>query len=350
VVVAARPQRPRLPADRTHRARRGDDPRGAPAAATFALLLYLRSVGDAAPLADATTTALSLAATWMQARKQLENWLVWLAADAIYIPLYLVKGLPLTGVLYCVFVLMCGKGWRDWSNSHAAAKGRRRSHAVTGELRPLQSGRQHRRDAAGGHEVKRVLLLGAESTGKTTLAHALADHYDTVWNPELGHMYTWFREEGPGWDTWRPGEFTLIAKLQDWYEQFLAGYANGVLFCDTSPWTTGLFQEVYSGSRSPEVEAVAGRSYDLTIVCDIATPFRQDELGMREDGPHRQRMHAAYLTHLEETGDPYLVVTGSHAERMGAATAAVDALLTEPRQRRARVPAWLTTSAAASRS
>ncbi len=71
---------------------------------------------------------------------------------------------------------------------------------------------------------------------------------------------------------------------------------------------------------------------------------------MCEDGPHRRRMHDAYLAHLHETGDPCVVVTGSHLERMRAATAAVDALLAGPRQRRARVPAWRTTSPAVSRS
>jgi nicotinamide mononucleotide transporter len=60
------------------------------------LSVDLRSIGDSALLADAITTALSLAAMWMQARKHVENWLVWLAADVISIPLYALNGLPLT--------------------------------------------------------------------------------------------------------------------------------------------------------------------------------------------------------------------------------------------------------------
>jgi nicotinamide mononucleotide transporter len=84
------------------------------AAATPPLTLYLRSVRDAAPFLDALTTVLSIAALYMQTRKYVEHWLVWIAADVIYIGLYVLRDLHLTAVLYALFLLMCIQGWREW--------------------------------------------------------------------------------------------------------------------------------------------------------------------------------------------------------------------------------------------
>jgi nicotinamide mononucleotide transporter len=82
--------------------------------ATLLLWRYLLSVGDTAPFLDALTTVMSLLAQYGLMRKRLENWLIWIAVDVIYIPLYVWKGLPLTGLLYIVFLLMCIKGFYDW--------------------------------------------------------------------------------------------------------------------------------------------------------------------------------------------------------------------------------------------
>ena len=83
-------------------------------AATAVFTPYLRSVGDASPLLDALTTVLSVEAQYLMTRKVIEHWLIWMAADLIYIWLYAERGLYLTAVLYVVFFAMCVAGWRDW--------------------------------------------------------------------------------------------------------------------------------------------------------------------------------------------------------------------------------------------
>ncbi|TDQ01223.1 nicotinamide riboside transporter PnuC [Labedaea rhizosphaerae] len=66
------------------------------------------------PLADSVTTVLSLLATWGQARKKLESWWLWIAADLVYVPLYLYKDLVLTAILYVGFLALCAMGLRNW--------------------------------------------------------------------------------------------------------------------------------------------------------------------------------------------------------------------------------------------
>jgi len=87
----------------------------ATALAAFGLSFFLRRFTDSTvPNWDALTTALSLAATYGQARKLLESWWIWILADVIYIPLYIYKGLRLTAVLYAIFMLLCFVGLRAW--------------------------------------------------------------------------------------------------------------------------------------------------------------------------------------------------------------------------------------------
>lgn len=66
------------------------------------------------PVADAFTTALSIVAYWMLARKHVEQWLVWIAVDAVSTVLYVYKGIPFYAVLYGFYTVIAWFGYRKW--------------------------------------------------------------------------------------------------------------------------------------------------------------------------------------------------------------------------------------------
>ena len=78
---------------------------------------------DAAiPYLDAMLTATSLAAQWMLTRKYVENWILWIVVDAVYVPTYFARGLPVTAVLYAVFLGLAVMGWREWRGALPSAR------------------------------------------------------------------------------------------------------------------------------------------------------------------------------------------------------------------------------------
>jgi nicotinamide mononucleotide transporter len=77
---------------------------------------------DAAlPWVDATTTSFSLVAQFMQTRKWIENWLVWIVVDLVYVAMYVSQGLVLTSVLSAIYLGLAVIGWREWRRSLARA-------------------------------------------------------------------------------------------------------------------------------------------------------------------------------------------------------------------------------------
>ena len=85
--------------------------------ATYALMVFLKEVKGSAPFLDAFTTALSLSAQYLLNHKKIENWLIWIVADVIYVYLYVTRGLTLTAILYTVFLALCVAGLIEWRKS-----------------------------------------------------------------------------------------------------------------------------------------------------------------------------------------------------------------------------------------
>jgi nicotinamide mononucleotide transporter len=93
------------------------------AAGWLALASLLDRHTDAAlPWLDSALTTTSLAAQWMMTRKLLENWLVWIAVDTVYVPMYFSQALYPTAALYAVFLVLALVGYRDWRHSWRAAQ------------------------------------------------------------------------------------------------------------------------------------------------------------------------------------------------------------------------------------
>jgi len=83
-----------------------------------ALGFVLRRYTNAAiPFLDSTLTSYSLVAQWMLTKKYLENWLVWIAVDIVYVGMFIFKKLDMTAGLYVVFLFLCIRGWSEWKRS-----------------------------------------------------------------------------------------------------------------------------------------------------------------------------------------------------------------------------------------
>lgn len=195
-----------------------------------------------------------------------------------------------------------------------------------------------------GHLARRVVVVGAESSGTTTLARALAAHYAaraepyaaTRWVPEYGRTYcaeklaAAHRDDPALWIgdlSWTSEEFTRIAERQLALEEAAARAGSPLLICDTDALATVLWHERYLGEPSPAVEFLHRRAaHDLWILTEIdGVPFEQD--GWRDGRSVRSRMNRRFRQELRRRGLPHVIVTGPHADRMTAATDAVDVLL-----------------------
>ena len=174
--------------------------------------------------------------------------------------------------------------------------------------------------------VKRICVLGAESTGTTTMAQALAEHYHTVWVPEYGREYSEIKMAKDYTGEWTSDEFVHIAQEQARREDEAARIVNGVLICDTDPFDTTLWHLRYTGRRNAEVEDIArARHYDLYLLTGDEIPFIQD--GLR-DGEHiRHTMHQQFIEELTATERHWELLCGSHPERLARAITLIDYLL-----------------------
>jgi NadR type nicotinamide-nucleotide adenylyltransferase len=165
--------------------------------------------------------------------------------------------------------------------------------------------------------LRRVCVFGPESTGKSTLARQLAEHFHTVFVPEYARGLLQAQQGRVG-----PEDMPIIARGQAASEEALARNARGVLICDTDPLATLIWSEMLFGSCSEEVRALADqRTYDLYLLSDVDVPWVGDSVRYLPD--NRQAFFERCRAELEQRGRPHVHVRGNWEERFETARRAV---------------------------
>ena len=168
--------------------------------------------------------------------------------------------------------------------------------------------------------VARVAILGAESSGKSTLAAALALRYNTVWVPEYLREFVETHARVPD-----EGDQYLIARTQMAREDAAAQQASRFLFCDTTPLMTALYSRWYWGRVDAQLALLERRhDYAFTLVTAPDSPWEADGL-QRESEEVRQTIHEQVLQMLHERDIPYLLVSGALQQRVLQAGRLIDA-------------------------
>jgi NadR type nicotinamide-nucleotide adenylyltransferase len=179
--------------------------------------------------------------------------------------------------------------------------------------------------AARAELARRVVVVGAESTGKSTMAEALAEATNSVWAPEHGRWY-WEGRRYRADQSWEPDEFLRIALAQHRLQDDLARQSsNGLVISDTDALVSAVWHERYLGTSGEELDEFATANVpDLYLVCADDFDWVQD--GTRESNEHRASMQRSIQLRVEASGAQVVALTGSHEQRLSSALEALEPL------------------------
>ncbi len=170
-------------------------------------------------------------------------------------------------------------------------------------------------------EIKKIAIVGPESTGKSTVTKDLAKHYQTLWVPEYARYYC--------------AALTEPCNLQDEVNMFhgqlaledsiLAIADKPLIFCDTTFLTVKIWSdEVFGQTPAIVLDALPVYHYDFYLLMDIDLPWQEDPL---RDFPHK-RAHFLNTWHQElKVLNAQYQVIGGIKERTSNAIAAVEQFL-----------------------
>ena len=202
--------------------------------------------------------------------------------------------------------------------------------------------------------LKKIVAIGPESTGKSTLCEQLAKHYNTLWCPEYAREYLTIHGMNYTYD-----DLLTIAKgqieLEEEYDSRVRSQEPGVrsyksslttddlrpttahspfathhslLFLDTDMYVMKVWCEfVFGNCHQFILDQIGKRKYDLYLLCDIDLPWTLDELREYPEPGPRQQLYEIYKNIMQNQSTPWVEINGNYEQRIQKAITAVDGLL-----------------------
>jgi NadR type nicotinamide-nucleotide adenylyltransferase len=192
--------------------------------------------------------------------------------------------------------------------------------------------------------IKKVVTIGPESTGKSSLCEQLAKHYSTLWCPEYAREYLTTHGMNYTYE-----DLLTIAKgqveLEEKYTQLAIGNRqlatansdnphspltthHSPLFIDTDMYVMKVWCEfVFGPCHQFILDQIAKRKYDLYLLCNIDLPWTHDQLREYPDPGPREQLYGIYKNIMQNQSTPWIEISGNYQERIQKAIKAVDDLL-----------------------
>lgn len=169
--------------------------------------------------------------------------------------------------------------------------------------------------------MKKIVVIGPESTGKSTLCEQLANHYQTVWCPEFAREYL---KETNGQYSY--ADLLNIAHGQLELEDTLLTEAkNGFYFIDTDMYVMKVWCEVaFEQCHTWILKQIAARQYDLFFLCNVDLPWVKDELREYPDLSFRKKLFKMYKDLLINNSGKWAEISGTDMQRLQMAVSVIN--------------------------
>lgn len=183
--------------------------------------------------------------------------------------------------------------------------------------------------------LKKIVILGPESTGKSTLCEQLAQHYETMWCPEFAREYLLTNGTNYEYD-----DLLTIARgqlaLEDEYSSTLERNSLPMmeegghlpLFIDTDMYVMKVWSEfVFGKCHRFILDQIGERKYDLYLLCNTDLPWVEDELREYPELHTRKKLYSIYKDIMVNQPVPWVDISGDDDDRLRKGIAAIDTLL-----------------------